>query len=67
MTELEKQINANLLLIGVKLNGLKEVLTDNQLEKYNNYVLDKVKTIEPNIRKVLSPEQADEVLRDFLG
>ncbi|MBJ7879197.1 hypothetical protein [Gelidibacter salicanalis] len=67
MSELEKQVNFNLLMIGVKLNAFKEVLSDNQLEVYNNYVLDKVKILEPDIRLLLSPEQADEVLRGFLG
>ncbi|MCK0115339.1 hypothetical protein [Gelidibacter sp. F63206] len=67
MSELEKQVNFNLLMIGVKLNAFKEVLSDNQLEVYNNYILDKVKILEPDIRLLLSPEQADEVLRGFLG
>ena len=67
MTELEKQVNFNLLMIGIKLNALKEVLTDKQLESYNDYILDRVKSMESDIRQLLSPEQADEVLRGFLG
>lgn len=67
MSDLENQLSFNLLMIGVKLNALKEVLTDKQSEAYTNYIIDKVKLLEPDIRKLLPPEQADEVLRGFLG
>jgi len=39
MSELEKQLNFNLLMIGVKLNALKEALSDRQLEIYNNFCI----------------------------
>ncbi|MCK0114967.1 hypothetical protein [Gelidibacter sp. F63206] len=52
MSELENQLSFNLLMIGVKLNALKEVLSDKQLEAYNNYIINKVKLLESDIRKL---------------
>lgn len=63
----EKNILINLLLIGTKLNALKLTLSENQLEVYNNHILDEIEKIKPNLTKLLkSAEQVDEVIKAFL-
>lgn len=68
MTQEEQNlINANYLIIGIKLNALKATLDSNQLETYNNLILDKVEPIKMDLYKILPQEKADEVLKAFLS
>jgi hypothetical protein len=52
-----KEILNNLVIIGVKLNGLKTVLTDEQTKKYDDYMEGERNRILAQLRTTHSPEE----------
>lgn len=49
-------VNESLLLIGIKISGLKHVLTDKQLNEYNNFVIDFIEKHQKDLKQSLSPK-----------
>ncbi|MDY3319665.1 hypothetical protein PG637_09735 [Riemerella anatipestifer] len=62
LQELEKQINLNLIIIVHKLNALKSVLTDEQLEVYKKSIEESKTILKSSLEDNLPSEQVDEVL-----
>lgn len=63
--EFEKQINLNLIIIGHKLNALKSVLTDEQLEAYKKSIEESKTILKSSLEDHLPSEQVDEVLNSL--
>ena len=66
INELEKQINVTMIGLATKVNGLKTLLTDSQINEYNDYVLDQLTKAKPVLEKLLTPEQLDSFLKTSL-
>ena len=58
---LEKQMNESILVIGIKIAALKSTLSDEQLEQYNNFIIDYIETHKDKLEKHLSPERFQEL------
>ncbi len=64
MTDLqliEKQVNEAILVIGIKLSALRSTLSDEQLENYNNYIIDYIESNIESLKASLSPERLQEL------
>lgn len=59
--QLADQTSESLLLLGIKFNAMKATLNDNQLEIYNNFVLDFIKENEVYLKQKLSPKRFKEL------
>lgn len=73
MTEEQKQIkqladqtSESLLLLGIKFNALKATLDDAQLNTYNNFILDFIKSNEVYLKQKLSPKRYEELVSHAL-
>jgi hypothetical protein len=60
------QIIVNLILVNVKLNALKLILSNKDLEIYNNHILDEVARFKPSLENLLTPEELEIALKAFL-
>ena len=66
INELEKQINVTMIGLATKVNGLKTLLSDTQINEYNDYVLDQLTKAKPVLEKLLTPEELDNFLKTSL-
>jgi uncharacterized protein YpuA (DUF1002 family) len=66
INELEKQINVTMIGLATKVNGLKRLLSDTQINEYNDYVLDQLTKAKPVLEKLLTPEELDNFLKTSL-
>ena len=66
INELEKQINVTMIGLATKVNGLKNLLSDTQINEYNDYVLDQLTKAKPVLEKLLTPEELDNFLKTSL-
>lgn len=60
------QLTVNLILVNVKLNAFKLTLSNEDLEIYNNHILDEIAKIKPSLEKLIHPEELELVLKSFL-
>lgn len=63
--ELENQINTSLIILAVKIRAFKSVLTEEQLERYNETIDVEKPKLQTVLLKILTPEQVDEVLKEL--
>ena len=66
INELEKQINVTMIGLATKVNGLKTLLTDSQINEYNDYVLDQLTKAKPVLEKLLTPQELEDFLKTSL-
>ncbi|PZQ91121.1 MAG: hypothetical protein DI548_02220 [Flavobacterium johnsoniae] len=60
--ELERQINTSIIISGLKFNALRSVLSDEQLEKYREYISKEKIRMQSALAEILTKEQLDEAL-----
>lgn len=66
VNELEKQINVTLIGLGIKVSGLKTLLSDTQINEYNDYVLDQLNKSKHLLEKLLTHQEFEDFLKASL-